>query len=93
MRTKEQSRLIQKRFRARHAEKVRANDRLRYRLKRGEEARVKRMGAKHCRLCEIRLAGRYGGFGTKFYCRSCVDSGQAKRHSILMATRRYREKI
>ena len=88
--TKEQNRLKGIKYRNKHREKVREYDRKRYARYRGEEARVKRMEGKRCRLCTIFLSGKCGGFGTKFYCRSCYDSGQAKRHSLREATRRFR---
>jgi hypothetical protein len=78
-------------YRARHREQMQAYDRERYRKVKADRERQERMGDKHCRLCQIRLAGRYGAYGTREYCRGCRDSGDAKRHAAMLATRRWRE--
>ena len=91
--TKEQNRIKQKKYRDKYREKVRAYDRMRYKLRRAEPSRIKRMGDKKCRICEIRLAGNFGGFGTKHYCRSCVDRGLAQKHSVREAMRRLRLRL
>ena len=92
MRTREENRIHQLKYRAKYRDKVRAYDRMRYKARRAEQNRIKAMGEKKCRVCEIMLRSRYGGFGTKHYCRSCVERGLAQRHSVREAMRRFRLK-
>lgn len=55
-----------------------------------ERFRKKTYNDRKCRLCEILMKSKYGGHGKKFYCDSCVESGEARRHTIRMAGRRFR---
>lgn len=52
--------------------------------------RKRRYGDRKCRLCEILLKSDFGGHGKKFYCDNCYKNGEARRHSIRMANRRFR---
>lgn len=72
--------------RAREYEKKYYYDVLRERL------RQKNFGDRKCRLCEILLKSVYGGHNKKFYCDGCVANGEARRHTIKMASRRFRAK-
>lgn len=79
-------------YREKNREKFREYDRKRWNESRGELERIKAMAGKKCRSCEILLSSQYGGFGTKFYCRGCVESGDARQHTCRTATQRWRRK-
>ena len=91
-RIKEEQRIYMQAYRERNREKMREYDRKRWEESRGELERIKAMAGKKCRSCDILLSSQYGGFGTKFYCRGCVESGDARKDTCRTATQRLRKK-
>lgn len=90
---KEKQALKMRKYRAKYKEKMRAYYHQYYLRKKKDKLRKERMGEKRCRLCEIRLASDAGAYGAKFYCESCVQIGDAKRHYTREASRRWRERV
>ena len=55
-----------------------------------ERLRKKRFADRKCRLCEILMRSEHGGHNKKFYCDSCVKSGEARKHTMRLANRKFR---
>lgn len=89
---REKHRIKMKIWRSENRERARAYDRMYWKKIKAEKYRIKRMGDKHCRLCGIKLASVYGGYRTRFYCRNCVDRGDAKKHRDRLAMKRFYDK-
>lgn len=90
--SKEHATEYARKYRAENKEHFLEYWRKRYHAVKANKERIARMGDKRCRACEIALKSTYGAYGTREYCRSCRDSGTARKHAGMLATRRWREK-
>lgn len=93
---KEKLKLRARRYRAKHVVKVRAYDRARWLVKRGEERRVKRFEDRYCKMCDIPLSAPvHGGKGTRVYCISCSGNRklQVKLNMRRLRARKRKRKV
>lgn len=91
--TKEENTLRCRLYREKNRELIRSIKKSYYVRVQKEKDRIKRMGEKHCRICEILLKSTYGAYGTRKYCKRCVKEGRARKDSNRRSCKKYRGKI
>lgn len=87
-----------RRYRAKYPEKVRAYDRLRYRLKRRLPKHQKLMGDRVCALCGVRMASEFASslgmtHGTRKHCRPCYNTSKNLIQALNMREWRKKQKV